>query len=160
MHCVGKGNFIKNRESVLESAKRAQNAIRGTVAWNKGIPNKHAMGEKSHLWRGGVTSKNVKIRHSIKYKKWRELVFERDDYTCQNCKKRGIYLEAHHKKGFSKYPKLRFDVNNGISYCKKCHAMVDKYRRRFIPENQPQLSHQAVLNEPIMLSQLSHFPQD
>lgn len=154
-HCKGKANFKLNKKDVLKSAKKAQEAIRGTTAWNKGVPNIHAMGEKSHLWKGGVTPKHAKIRHSIEYKEWRDAVFKRDDYTCQKCDKRGIYLEAHHKKSFSKHPKLRYEIDNGISYCKLCHAAIDKHRRRFIKKSIKQkilvqLNHRGVSGDLIM----------
>jgi 5-methylcytosine-specific restriction endonuclease McrA len=55
------------------------------------------------------------LRDSIEYKRWRMKVFLRDNFTCQFCWKRGIYLEAHHIKDFKKYPKLRFKVENGIT---------------------------------------------
>jgi hypothetical protein len=37
-------------------------------------------GEKSYLWLGGITDKNMKIRNSFEYKEWRKSVFERDNY--------------------------------------------------------------------------------
>ncbi len=70
----------------------------------------------------------LKLRGTKRYKEWRLMVFGRDDFTCQECGKRGCYLEAHHKKCFALYPKLRFDVKNGITYCKKCHIFMDVYR--------------------------------
>ena len=68
-------------------------------------------------------------RYDIKGRLWRGGVFERDNYTCQDCGKRGGGLEAHHIKGWSKYPKLRYVINNGITYCIKCHKKNDFYRR-------------------------------
>jgi DNA-directed RNA polymerase subunit RPC12/RpoP len=62
-------------------------------------------------------------RHSTQYQTWRKAVFERDNYTCQDCAIRGGTLNAHHIKSFKKYKDLRYDINNGITLCKKCHGM-------------------------------------
>ncbi len=84
-------------------------------------------GSKSHLWKGGITPLNALLRVSSLYKIWRETVFLRDNFTCQNinCEycnnKIGKKLQAHHIKPFSLFPELRFDINNGITYCKEYH---------------------------------------
>jgi len=78
-------------------------------------------GKNSPRWKGGITSKNKKIRNSLQYKKWRIAVFERDNYTCQVCNKRGGEIQAHHIEGFSDNEKLRFDINNGMTMCKEHH---------------------------------------
>lgn len=59
--------------------------------------------------------------NSKKYKKWREEVFKRDNYTCQECGQIGGYLNAHHIKSWAEHEELRYDINNGITLCKKCH---------------------------------------
>lgn len=80
----------------------------------------------------GRTPERKSIRHSIDYRLWREAVFARDNFTCQNleCRKRGVYLEAHHIKSFSEYPELRFAIDNGITLCVGCHAKIDIFRAR------------------------------
>ena len=78
-------------------------------------------GNKSYSWKGGITPVNEALRHFVRYKEWRKAVFERDNYTCQECGRRGGYLEADHINQFSLYPKLRFEVSNGRTLCKRCH---------------------------------------
>lgn len=85
-------------------------------------------GEKNHNWKGGSTSKNSLLRGRKQYGRWRRDVFERDDYTCQSCKKRGVYLEVHHIKPVRDYPNLIFNVGNGITLCGYCHSIEDPFR--------------------------------
>src|SRR4030042_1629892 len=105
----------------------------GKPSWNKG--KKHSALHRLHLhkkhrkfidtskMRGrrpwnkigdGITPINERIRKSPEYKRWRKKVFERDNYTCVFCGKRGGNKRAHHLKEFSLYPELRFEVSNGI----------------------------------------------
>lgn len=84
-------------------------------------------GERCHLWRGGITPINQKIRSSFKYKEWRIAVFKRDDFTCQFCGERGGSLHADHIKPFSLFPDNRFDLSNGRTLCVECHKETDTY---------------------------------
>ena len=89
-------------------------------------------GPKSHFWRGGVSSENKKLRASAQYKEWRKAVFERDDYTCVLCKKRGCELHPDHIKQFALFPELRFVVSNGRTLCAPCHRETPSYGKNFI----------------------------
>jgi 5-methylcytosine-specific restriction endonuclease McrA len=61
-------------------------------------------------------------------KLWREAVFARDKWTCQDCgDKKGGNLEAHHIKSFAEFPELRFAIDNGITLCKDCHKIIHRY---------------------------------
>jgi hypothetical protein len=91
------------------------------------------LGENCHFWKGGITPIHKLIRCGLFYKLWREVVFKRDNYTCQECglhsgNGKAVYLEAHHIKSFAEYPELRFDINNGITLCKGCHILLDEIR--------------------------------
>lgn len=60
--------------------------------------------------------------HGDDVKKWRVLVYKKDNYTCQCCGyNKGKILNAHHLDGYSWCKDKRFDVNNGVTLCKKCH---------------------------------------
>jgi 5-methylcytosine-specific restriction endonuclease McrA len=71
----------------------------------------------------------------MKFRRWREAVFKRDDYTCQFCKERGGELHPDHIKPFALFPRLRFDINNGRTLCVACHrktptwGMNKKYQK-------------------------------
>ena len=80
----------------------------------------HLKGKESCHWRGGITPLDKVIRHSDKYVEWRDSIFERDNYICQCCGTRKN-LNAHHIESFATNIDLRFDINNGITLCEKCH---------------------------------------
>lgn len=71
---------------------------------------------------------NVRDRNCLEYRQWRTEVFERDNFTCQECGKRNTQLNAHHIKSFKNYPSLRFEVDNGITLCIDCHKRKHKER--------------------------------
>ncbi len=81
---------------------------------------------RNHLWKGGVTPINQKIRKSFVYTLWREEVFKRDNYTCKWCGKRGGRLHADHIKSFASFPELRFTIENGRTLCVDCHGVRHK----------------------------------
>ena len=89
------------------------------------------LGSKSYNWKGGLTSEAERIRKSLPYRLWRKAVFERDDYTCQDCGKRGGKLNADHIKPFALFPELRFNVSNGRTLCSvPCHRRTETYGGR------------------------------
>lgn len=100
------------------------------------------------LWKckGGRTKLIESLRHTPEYKQWRKTVFTRDNWTCQECNKRGVYLEAHHKKEmafmFNKYNiqtlrqalycKELWSIKNGQTLCLICHNKTKKGRGKNI----------------------------
>lgn len=84
------------------------------------------IGSLASNWQGGKSDINRRLRSQDKYDQWRKSIFERDEYICQNCEQKSGILHAHHIKLWSKYPKLRYKINNGITLCKKCHNLFHK----------------------------------
>ncbi len=95
---------------------------KGNVPWNKDKKYPQITGKNHFNWKGGVSDENEKIRHSLEMKCWEREVFSQNNRTCQKCKKKSK-LTAHHILNFAEYPKLRFKVSNGITFCRKCHKL-------------------------------------
>ena len=107
----------------------------------------YSKGEKHPFWKGGITPLYNIIRNSFEDNLWRKNIFQRDNYTCQECFKIGGKLEAHHIKEFAKilqeflkeYSQFSpiedketlvrlaitykpfWDIANGKTLCKDCH---------------------------------------
>lgn len=73
---------------------------------------------------------NKKARNCEEYKKWRNDVFSRDNFTCQMRGKIGGKLNAHHLKHFATHIDLRYCLENGVTLCEKCHKEVHKRERQ------------------------------
>lgn len=129
MLLLGDNNPAKRpevKEKLRQQKLGKKNPQFGKPAWNRGLKLPNLSGEKHHNWKGGVSSENKKIRISFKYKEWRNKIFARDNWTCQKCLERGGELHPHHIENFSSNKKLRFEVSNGITFCKKCHNKFHK----------------------------------
>ena len=108
---------------------------KGQIPYNKNKEcpeiSERQKGRNNPNWRGGATPKNKKIRQGIEMNLWRESVFARDNWTCQKCGERGGKLRSHHIRNFAQFPELRTSIENGITFCDKCHREFHrKYGRK------------------------------
>lgn len=100
-----------------------------------------SMGESNPSWKGGVTKFIIKVKRLTEYKQWQKAVFNRDNFTCRNCGKRGGTKIPHHLKAFSyllnkfkvktiqdaKEYKALWDIDNGVTLCIPCHEKTPNY---------------------------------
>lgn len=114
------------KKRTYEQIKRLSDAHKWKKSPIKNIPRPHKSWENHWNWKGGISSENKRIRRSIKYRLWREAIFTRDNYICQKCKAKWIYLHPHHICWYAEHPDLRFSIDNWITLCKKCHNEFHK----------------------------------
>lgn len=103
-------------------------------------------GENHPQWKGGITELKQAVRSTPQYISWRSSVYIRDSYMCKECGQKGNKLQAHHivflSTLFDIYnistieealncPPL-WDINNGITLCKECHASAHKGKGVYI----------------------------
>ena len=60
-------------------------------------------------------------RNVPEYRAWRRTVYGRDRFTCRVCGKPGPGLHAHHIKAWRDHVEVRYDIDNGITLCERCH---------------------------------------
>jgi len=127
-----KGGFkhLKKRKKRTEAQKqKIKDFWKNLTEEEKEIRRKKAISnlpknvklENNPNWKGGITPKNEIIRKSLKTRLWRETVFKRDNWTCQKYRIKSGKLHSHHILNFSKHPKLRFAIDNGITLSKRAH---------------------------------------
>lgn len=132
---TGKSHFKKGVKVRL-GEKHTEESKKKMSKSKKGIDNSYILreyhkkhgykrGEKHHCWKGGV-DESSNWRGRIEWKLWREAVFLRDDFTCQKCLEKGGRLHPHHIKTFKENIDCRFAIDNGITFCEKCHRLFHK----------------------------------
>lgn len=151
---MGRNNPMYGRKATLETRKKMSEAHSGSKSgsWKGGLPSclscksklsrydakycaEHVgisrSGDRSYNWKGGVTA--VEKKQRTKFGRiMRDKVFERDDYTCQNCNERGGELHVDHIKSWAEHVELRFDMDNCTTLCKSCH--YQKTYKRKMPD--------------------------
>jgi hypothetical protein len=136
-------NMFKPRHAYSdEFRKKSSESHKGQVAWNKGKKMSKEYVEKNRLAHIGIKhSEEARLRKSINWiedrtklkmsdrmigdsraRDWSKEVKKRDGWICRiadiNCDGK---LESHHILPWSKFPELRYQINNGITLCHAHH---------------------------------------
>jgi len=153
----GQDAYNKGIPMPEEQRNKLSESLKGRVSWNKGLtketdkrvrkqakqlegipkPRTEEQNRKLSATIQGISYEEWEdYKSSERQKKWnskewqivRKAVFERDNYTCQECGDRNyggrgksLKLECHHKREWICFPELRMDLDNLITLCVKCH---------------------------------------
>ncbi len=104
---------------------------RKNVDWLKGENNYGWIKDRSKL---AVLLNGEEYRNSPMSREWALLVKKRDKWSCKiknkNCDRR---IVAHHILSWAMFPKLRYEVNNGITLCHFHHPRKRNDEMRLTP---------------------------
>ncbi|KKQ97136.1 MAG: HNH endonuclease domain protein [Candidatus Woesebacteria bacterium GW2011_GWB1_39_12] len=139
-------NSLKGKKKLPFSEEHKRKIGLAKKGKRPSLETRKKMSENSGRWKGGITPEIKKIRVCFEYRQWISDVFTRDNFTCQECGKRGGDLEAHHLKSFSKIinenkiGKLKdalncselWNINNGQTLCKSCHKKTFNFAKKRI----------------------------
>lgn len=134
------GKVAHNRGKKMSEAQKLKLslALKGRTVWNKGKINEYSLvrskegkesfrekmsGRNNHRWIVDRTKlAKRQERNDSAYKEWRKSVRDRDHWKCKisngDCLGKVV---AHHILTWSKFPELRYNINNGITLCRFHH---------------------------------------
>src|SRR3990167_202877 len=132
-----KGNHKwENEKTLATQFKKGQSASPATQFKKGCVPsplalekNRARVKEKHPAWIVDRTQlkkspEDSRYRNSPAHKEWSRNVKNRDGWKCRiadnNCNGK---LVAHHILSWSKFPELRYQVNNGITLCQAHHPL-------------------------------------
>ncbi len=87
-------------------------------------------GPRNPQWKGGITRRSVELRNRISDTLRRE-IYERDDFTCRLCGKRGGKLTLHHIVPVWQNEDLVADKRNLITACAQCHHKMNGHEHEY-----------------------------
>jgi hypothetical protein len=138
--------FHKKIMESLEVREKMRKAKLGKKQTPEQIAKRVAkiIGDKNPAWKGGIYRLNKAVRRIFKYRQWRSDVFTRDDFTCQDCGKRGGELHPDHIKQFAEILyenqiktmqqalecEELWNINNGRTLCIPCHKKTETYGKK------------------------------
>lgn len=119
------GYVSRNRIRSIEERRKISESL-------KGRKRDHEIGRKAGATRRARRTKPYpeKRQRDPRYYPWRREVLKRDEFACKTCGLIDKGNHAHHLKGWSEAPELRYEVDNAITLCGSCHARFHHKERR------------------------------
>ena len=154
-HFYGKHHTIESKQKISKGNKGHIHTEETKQHIKKILKKLRSISINCPTYIDGRTSLAIMIHNLNEYKQWRTQVFKRDNYTCQECGKKEVYLEAHHLKSFSnilqeflqQYNQFSpiedketltrlaityepfWNINNGKTLCKNCHKICKNNKK-------------------------------
>jgi hypothetical protein len=131
---ICKKEFYAQISCLKKGNQKCCGALCAKVLRNK--ENSDRSGVNHYRWIADRTKVKIGDRsfHDPLYKQWHRAVKARDGWRCkitdEKCRGR---LEAHHILPWSKFPELRYKINNGITLCHHHHPRTRKDEMNLSP---------------------------
>ena len=149
---LGREKGTNHLEGIPKSAESNEKRSRSHKKWCAENPQsvanrgKKVRGDNHYNWKGDISKLSVSIRRLTENRKWMDGVKKRDG-MCQSCGSTSE-LESHHIVHFSELLRIHdiqsrdtardckelWDLDNGITLCKKCHC--ERHGRKYTPNGQ------------------------
>ena len=125
---------LKGKKPSEETRLKIANTLRGRVGCRLGsIMSEEQKILHSCKTRGisteeftGFATKGTRKENENLNKKIREECYIRDNYTCLKCNDKGGNLNAHHKYSWKFFPDKRYELDNLVTMCVKCHKQFHR----------------------------------
>ncbi len=90
-------------------------------------------GENHYAWDDSLTDNERLSNRGLEYKTWAYKVKEQFDFKCDKCfKESDGDMVSHHLFNYKDNPSSRYDIDNGVCLCEKCHiAFHVAYGKKF-----------------------------
>lgn len=137
---ISKNSGMKNKQEVREKVSKSLTGrkLKNTTKLKlKNQQHKRIKEGKHNFWKGGISKYYQLLNHALRnsqWDDWREKVFERDEYTCQECglhsgNGKAVKLHPHHIHYVKKCVDenkldLIYDIDNGVTLCEECHKII------------------------------------
>lgn len=121
----------KTKQSIAMIGKRCALGCKRSLEFKQHLSDYGKNNPKHNHWVDGKGYERTSLRHQdmnrLEYRSWRLSVFERDNFTCQECGQRGGKLHADHIKPYATHVKLRYEITNGRTLCISCHRKTPTF---------------------------------
>lgn len=123
---------VKDRRKALENSTSTENRLYCSEECKEQCPiynkNPDQLIKEDQIRAGNLHVENQLAREV--QPQLRQMVFERDGWTCQKCKKHKselkVGLHCHHIEGIRWEPLESADMDKCVTYCETCHIGVHK----------------------------------
>ena len=130
-HCKGKPSHRRGKRGVfsVETRQKMRMSTLRLNAMGQCLPPAPKSGAAHWNWQGGIAYQHDRGKYKRRLRAWRVAVYQRDSFTCQVCAQVGGKLNAHHIQPWSRFPDLRFVLDNGVALCVECHKLTHQAKK-------------------------------